>query len=89
MSPYRPQAPDTSVEADRRMIEHYRSLTLEQRVDLVFELTRRADEAALVGIRERYPDADEREQRLRLAALKYPRELLIRAFGWDPEERGY
>lgn len=71
------------------MIEHYRSLGVEGRVALVLELNRRADEAALVGIRERWPDADEREQRLRLAALKYPRELMVRAFGWDPVERGY
>jgi hypothetical protein len=87
--PYRPQSPDTSVAADRILFEHYRELGLEGRVALVFELNRRADEAALVGIRERHPDADDQELRLRLAALKYPRELMIRAFGWDPVERGY
>jgi hypothetical protein len=89
MDSYRPQSSDTSAEADRLMIECYRSLGVEGRVALVLELSRRADDAALVGIRERYPRADEEELRLRLAALKYPRELMMRAFGWDPDVRGY
>jgi hypothetical protein len=42
-----------------------------------------------VGIRERHPTASERELRLRLAALKYGRDLMVRACGWDPDVEGW
>ncbi len=44
--------------------------------------------AALAGIRLRHPEADEREQRLYLAALLLGDDLVKRAFGWDPAVRG-
>ena len=89
MPPLRPLAADTSPEAEARMIEYYRSLEPQERVAIALELTRLADEIALEGIRERYPQATEREQKLRLAALKYGRELILKAFGWDAEVEGW
>jgi hypothetical protein len=37
------------------------------------------------GVRARYPNASEREVFLRAAALRIPRDLMIRAYGWDPD----
>lgn len=85
----RTQAADTSRDAERILFEHYRRLGPSERLQLVFDLQATSDGLSLWGIRNRHPEADEREQRLRLAALKIGRELMIRAFGWDPRERGY
>ena len=71
------------------MIEHYRGLEVHERIAIAMELTRMADEIALEGIRERYPHATEREQKLRLAALRYGRDLMLKAFGWDPLVEGW
>jgi hypothetical protein len=40
-------------------------------------------------IRVQYPDADDREVRLRLAALVLGRETMRRAFSWDPVAEGW
>ena len=80
---------DTSPEAERVLFDLYRRLSPSERLQLVFDLQEASDDFALWGIRERHPEADEREQRLRLAALKIERELMIRALGWDPREKGY
>jgi len=82
-------APDTDAAAERVLIDLYRRMTPAQKLQAIFELQRTADAIAIAGIRRRHPGVDEAEARLRLAALKYPRELMIAAFGWDPERRGY
>lgn len=89
MGGYRTQSSDTSADAERVLFDLYRRMEPWQRAQRCLELQEMAEQAALAGIRARHPAADEREQRLRLAALKYPRELMIAAFGWDPRERGY
>lgn len=43
---------------------------------------------ALAGIRLRFEDDSPRERQLRLGALTIDRELMIEAFGWDPEREG-
>jgi len=40
-------------------------------------------------VRQRYPNADEREIRLRVASRWLPPELMQKAFGWNPKERGF
>jgi hypothetical protein len=37
---------------------------------------------ALAGLRERFPEADERELLLRLAVLRLGADLVWRAYGW-------
>jgi len=37
------------------------------------------------GVRLQYPNADEREIFLRTAARHLSRDLMIRAYGWDPQ----
>jgi hypothetical protein len=84
-----PLTEDTSPEAQAILVEHYRRLEVHERVAIMMDLTRLADGAALMGIRERHPDASEHEQRLRLAALKYGRDLMVAAYGWDPHVEGW
>lgn len=64
-------------------------MDLDRKLQLVFEHQSSVEAFALAGIRMRHPRADERELTLRLAALRYPRELMVRVFGWDPELVGY
>jgi hypothetical protein len=52
-------------------------------------LTQAVQELALLDIRRRHPDADKREQALRLASRWLEPELMLRAFGWDVRETGY
>ena len=53
------------------------------------EAERAGARSTLEGIRERYPESTDREQRLRLAALKYGRDLMVKAFDWDPLVEGW
>ena len=89
MDGYQTQSPDTSREIARLLFEHYARLEAWEKIRIIEDLNRTADEAAMVGIRERHPDATEREVKLRLAALKYGRDLMMQAFGWDPEVEGW
>lgn len=81
---------DTDPEVERRLVEATRRLTPGERLMRVFELNRAAESMALAGIRERHgKDLSEREERLRLAALRLDRETMVEVFGWDPEVEGY
>lgn len=89
MSGYRSQSMDTPVEIDRILFDRYRAMTPEQKLHLVFDLQASSDLLAMADIRARHPLIDEREAQLRLASRKYSRELMVAAFDWDPEVRGY
>lgn len=41
-----------------------------------------------MGVRRLHPEADDGEVRARVAARHLPRELVIAAYGWDPETDG-
>ena len=43
---------------------------------------------AEAGVRKMHPQAPDREVFLRVASRHLPRELMIRAYGWDPEIDG-
>lgn len=60
------------------------------RLARVASLNRALESLATARIRSRYGhDLPARELRLRLGALRIPREEMARVFGWDPAERGY
>jgi len=67
------------------LVEAARGMTSEQKVQQVLECNAVAEAMALVGLRSRHPQASEHELRLHLAAQRLGRELMIKAFGWDPE----
>jgi len=80
---------DTSADARRFMVEAYRRMTPTQKLRRVFDLYEFAMGLARADVRRRYPDADERECRLRAASRFIAPELMRKAFGWDPREKGY
>ena len=81
---------DTSPEAERMLLETYRRMNPAEKLQRVVDLNHTVDELARARIRKRYgPDLSEREERLRLAALSVGRELMIEAFGWDPDKEGW
>ena len=66
----------------------YRELSPARRVELALQLSRMADDAALVGILERHPGCAPREARILLAELKYGPDLVRRAFGEPRDGNG-
>ena len=89
VSGYRTQSADTSREVEEFLFDHWRSLESWQKFRLIFDQSSAAEGACLSGLRRRYPDATERELRLRLFALKYGRDLSVDVWGWDPVEHGW
>jgi hypothetical protein len=80
---------DTDPRIEAMLIEGYRRMSPSQKLERVCALTRAVQELALLDIRRRHPDADEREQRLRLASRWVEPDLMVRAFGWDVRKVGY
>jgi hypothetical protein len=60
---------DTSDEVERRQIEHWRTMSPAQKAAIVSGLTQAAYALTFAGVRQRYPNADEREQFLRVALI--------------------
>lgn len=75
---------DTSAEALSVFHEIQRKRPVGQKLVDVFDLSEGLFETVKAGIRLRYPEADERQVFLRAVASRVPRELMIRAYGWDP-----
>lgn len=81
---------DTPPEVEEILIEGYQRMSGREKIERVLDLNRTAEAMAAARIRAEYgPDLPERELRLRLAALRIPRRLMIEAFGWDPEVEGW
>ena len=83
------QPSDTHPEIDDLLVEAYRKMTPTQKLDCVRELIRALQELALMDVRRRHPNADVREQELRVASRWIEPELMVRAFGWDARAKGY
>jgi hypothetical protein len=75
--------------AERIVLQRVREMDPLDRLARMEDLNRSARAIAMAGLRERYPEADEHELKLREAALRLGREAMIRWFGWDPEVRGW
>jgi hypothetical protein len=75
---------DTDPRAMEVWLDLLRRKTPGERIAIALELTDFALRMAESGVRARFPEASEREIFLRAAALRLPRDLMIRAYGWDP-----
>jgi hypothetical protein len=82
---FAPLSSDTSPAAHEVMVGLWRDMTPARKMQIVLESNRMCDELALAGIRLQYPAATAHEQRMHLAARRIDRELMIKAFGWDPD----
>jgi hypothetical protein len=69
-------------------LEILRKKTPGERLLMALKMTDFAFQMSEAGVRARHPEASEREVFLRAAALRLPRDLMIRAYGWDPDEHG-
>ena len=81
--------PEEFADTDPRVLDVWLKLLREktpgERIAMAFELSDFAVRVSESGVRVRYPGASEREIFLRSAALRISRDLMIRAYGWDPE----
>jgi hypothetical protein len=84
MSPQASPVTDTDPRVTQVWLEILRQKTPGERIGIALSLTDFALQMAESGVRQRYPDASEREIFLRSAALRLPRDLMIRAYGWNP-----
>jgi hypothetical protein len=82
-------SPDTLPEVEWIMIEGYRKMPAWKKLEQAPELTQLVRQLAMNDICRRYPLADDRERKLRLASRWLEPELMKKAFAWDPEKEGY
>lgn len=80
---------DTHPKIQKMLIEGYRKMTAQQKLECVTELNHAVQQLALARILKQYGPISEYEQRLRLAALWLDRDIMIRVFNWDPLKEGY
>jgi hypothetical protein len=85
----KPSTDDTDPAVEAILIDGYQRMSPSQKLDRVRALTRAVQELALADIRRRHPDADEREQLLRLASRWIEPDLMVCAIGWDVRKTGY
>ena len=83
------QPNDTHPKIEALMIAGYRKMSAAQKLQRVRALTRAVQKLALLDIRRRHPNADPREQALRVASRWLGPDLMLRAFGWDLRTQGY
>jgi hypothetical protein len=76
---------DTDPRAMAVWLDLLRRMPPGKKIESVFALNRMAIQFSEAGVRMAYPEADEREVFLRAAARRLSRDLMIRAYGWDPK----
>jgi len=79
---------DTNPIAEKILIENYRKKSIPEKMRMIREITLACQKMALSGIKQRYPDADKKELRLRLGALWLTKETMLNVYHWDVEEKG-
>jgi len=85
-----PGIDDTAPEVREMLDEAIRRMSPQEKLQRVADLNQSLAELALARlIRDCGPQMSERERRLRLAALRLPRQTMVEVFDWDPEIHGY
>ncbi len=80
---------DTSPAAEAVLLDLYRRMTPAEKARRLSEACRAVEQLARARITAQYGDLPEVEMKLRLAALRLPRDTMTKVFGWDPEVHGY
>jgi len=80
---------DTDPRAEEVLLALARSRPAWEKLAAICRMWAAQIRLAELGLRARYPQADEKERRKRLCALLHGREVALRVFGWDPEREGY
>jgi hypothetical protein len=76
----KPLAEDTDPVVEQMQIERWRQMTPAEKAAIVSGLTRTVIDLSRAGIRQRYPNASERERELRLAMLTLGADLASRVY---------
>ena len=76
---------DTDPKAQEVLIELYRRMTPSEKLSRIWELCAFQQSLQEANVRQMYPEADEREVFLRVTARRLGRDLMIKAYGWDPD----
>ena len=66
-------------------IQLLRDMTPGERTARIFELSAFQENLQRASVRSMYPDADDHEVFLRVAARRLDRETMIRVYNWDPD----
>jgi hypothetical protein len=80
---------DTHPKIEEMLIERYRQMTDAEKWQRMTELCQLAEMMAMADVRQRYPEATERECFLRVVSRRVSADLMRKAYGWDPDREGY
>jgi hypothetical protein len=80
------QSSDTSAEAAELQLRLWHEKSFAERFRLLGELCESMSYVASMGLRDRYPEADEVEIQMRLTAMTLDRKTMMRCYDWDPRE---
>lgn len=83
------QSPDTHLEIERLLIEAYRRMDPREKIQKMRQLNEFGYRLALAQVQRRYPAASERECQLYVASRYLSADQMQKAFGWNPDERGF
>jgi len=86
---HHPAFADTSHDAMDVWLDLQRKKAPGEKLALVLEASQFVLQLYEMGVRRLHPEADDREVLLRVAARHLSRDLMIRAYGWDPEADGH
>jgi hypothetical protein len=73
-------AQDTTPDIEKRQIDRWREMSPVEKAALVSAAARTTRQLAVAGIRQRYPEASERDRFLRLAMLTLGSDLAIAVY---------
>ncbi len=76
---------DTDPKTLRIWMDMQKKMSPAERVKLALDASEFMLEACRAGVKLQFPNASERELLLRTAARHLSRDLMIRAYGWDPD----
>jgi hypothetical protein len=85
----KPLSPDTTAEAQHKQYAMMRQLPGWKRLTLAFELTQATRNLVIADIRHRFAGASDEELRRRFISRVLPRDVVIRAYGFDPKQEEY
>lgn len=71
---------DSSRDAERQLVEQWRSMTAERKLSAALEMSQTVRDLAIAGVRARHPEAAPNELRLRLAIVMLGHELALAAY---------